>query len=247
MRLPYADVLPPDMGGTEFAMVQNIRANRYGPQATSRGIYYDDKYDLSKLKSVWFGIDRFTKVKPLAHSFLSFAFEPGTHRSNYLVFSVETRREANEMTFSPIRGIFRNYEIIYVISDEQDALSGRSDDRENVIQLYPIRATKEQVRAMFLDMLARANSIREQPEFYHTVTNNCTNNIVYHTKNVLEEPITAWQRGVVFPGYADWLAYRLGIIDTDLSLEEARKKFRIDQRVKKFDGTSDFSEFIRNN
>ena len=98
---------------------------------------------------------------------------------------------------------------------------------------------------MFVGMLQRANAIRQTPEFYHTLTSNCTNNIVYHTNMVLEDPISAWQRGVVFPGYSDWLAYQLGIIDTDLSLEEAREKFRIDQHVKAYDGKGNFSEFIR--
>lgn len=245
-RLPNAVEFPTMFGGkNDVVLVSNIRSNRYGPVVAEGELYYNDSYDLSALKSVWFGVDRFTDLKPLAHSFLSFEFEPGAHRSNYLAFSVETRREKDELAYSPIRGLFRNYEIIYVISDEQDALSGRSDVRENVIQLYPIRATREQARAMFLDMLNRANEIREQPEFYHTLTNNCTNNIVYHTNKVLEKPIRSWERGVVFPGYSDWLAHRRGIIDTELTLEQARKQFRIDLRIKEFDGTSNFSEHIR--
>ena len=138
-----------------------------------------------------------------------------------------------------------SYEVIYVIADEEDVLSVRSDVQEHVVQLYPVRATRQQARAMFVGMLQRANAIRETPEFYHTLTSNCTNNIVYHTNMVLEDPISAWQRGVVFPGYSDWLAYRLGILDTELPLEEARETFRIDQRVKFYDGQGDFSEFIR--
>ena len=243
--LPFANIITPVSDGTPSVVVHNIRANRYGPAATERGLHYDDTYDLSKLESVWLGVDHFTDVKPLAHTFLSFGFEPGNHRTNYLAFSVEARREKDERTYSPIRGMFKNFEIIYVIADEQDAYSGRSDDRENIIRLYPVRATREQLRSMFLDLIERTNSIREQPEFYHTFTNNCTNNIVYHTNKVIEQPISSWERGVVFPGYADWLAYRLGIIDTELALEEARIKFRIDQRVKEYDGTTDFSEFIR--
>ena len=210
-----------------------------------RDRHYDDAYELAKLKRVWFGVDRFTTVEPLAHTFLSFEFEPGSHKTNFLAFSVEARREKNEKTYSPIRGFFNNYEIIYVIADEQDVLSVRSDVRENVVQLYPVRATKDQAIAMLKDMLERTNGIHKSPEFYNTMTNNCTNNIVYHTNKVLDEPISAYQRGVVWPGYSDWLAYQLGIIDTDLPLNEARERFRIDQRVKKWDGKSDFSEFIR--
>ncbi len=234
-----------DLGRSEFVTVNNIRATRYGPVAEGGPSRYNDTYDLAKLKSVWFGVDRFTEVEPLAHTFLSFEFEPGSQRSNFLAFSVETRREKDELMYSPIRGIFNNYEVIYVIADEQDVLSVRSDVQEHVVQLYPVRATQRQARDMFVDMLKRANSIRQSPEFYHTVTSNCTNNIVYHTNKVLDQPISPWQRGVVFPGYSDWLAYRLGIIDTELPLGEAREKFRIDQRVKAYSGQGDFSKFIR--
>ena len=252
--LPFAEFIEPggntipqnDSGvQAEQVVINNIRATRYGPVAAGGTSRYSDTYELSKLKSVWFGVDRFTDVEPLAHTFLSFEFEPGSHRTNFLAFSVETRREKDELMYSPIRGIFNNYEVIYVIADEQDVLSVRSDVQEHVVQLYPVRATRQQAREMFVGMLQRANAIRQTPEFYHTLTSNCTNNIVYHTNMVLEDPISAWQRGVVFPGYSDWLAYQLGIIDTDLSLEEAREKFRIDQRVKAYDGKGNFSEFIR--
>ena len=230
---------------SQQVVINNIRATRYGPNASDSSNRYNDTYDLSKLKSVWFGVDRFTKVEPLAHTFLSFEFEPGSQRTNFLAFSVETRREKSELTYSPVRGIFNNYEMIYVIADEQDVLSVRSDLRSHVVQLYPVRATRQQAREMFVDMLNRANDLRRSPEFYHTLTSNCTNNIVYHTNKVLDQPISAWQRGVVFPGYSDWLAYRLGIIDTELPLDQARENFRIDQRVKAYPGVGDFSKFIR--
>ena len=238
--LPSAEFLD-----SEQVVINNIRATRYGPNAAGDSSRYSETYDLSKLKSVWFGVDRFTEVEPLAHTFLSFEFEPGSQKTNFLAFSVETRREKDELTYSPIRGIFNNYEVIYVIADEQDVLSVRSDVRSHVVQLYPVRATRQQARDMFVDMLQRANGLVKSPEFYHTLTSNCTNNIVYHTNKVLQQPISAWQRGVVFPGYSDWLAYRMGVIDTELPLDEAREKFRIDQRVKDYPGVGDFSEFIR--
>ena len=240
--LPFAQF---DSAKPDLVTVKNIRSTRYGPTAPNRASHYDDTFDLSKLKAVWFGVDRFTSLKPLAHTFLSFEFEPGSHQQNFLAFSVETRREKDELMYSPIRGIFNNYELIYVVADEQDVLSVRSSVRQHVVQLYPVRATQSQIREMFVDMLRRTNGVKELPEFYHTLNSNCTNNIVYHTNKVLDKPISAWQRGVVFPGYSDWLAFQLGIIDTELPLEEAREEFRIDQRVKDYDGKSDFSEFIR--
>ncbi len=236
--LPFAEI------AGDQAIVHGIRAFRYGPTNDQLNVY-DDTYDLNQLETVWFGVDRFTDFQPMAHTFLSFGFAKGDHKSNYLAFSVETRRESSEELYSPLKGIYKNYEIIYVIADEQDVLSVRSDVRQHVVQLYPIKATKKQARELLVDMLQRANGIKQTPEFYHTLSNNCTNNIVYHTNKLLENPISTWQRRVIFPGYSDWLAMELGMIDTDLSLEQAREHFRIDERVKVYDGSMDFSEFIR--
>ncbi len=224
--------------------IKGIRSFRYGP-TTGQLSTYEDQYDLNNLESVWFGVDRFTDLEPMAHTFLSFGFADGSHRANYLSFSVETRREAGEDSYSPLRGIYNNYELIYVIADEQDVLSVRSDVRENVVQLYPVKATSEMAKRLFLDMLQRANGLHESPEFYHTLKNNCTNNIVYHVNKLVDDPISTWQRRVMFPGYSDWLAMELGLLDTELPLDEARVHFRIDQRVKAYDGTVPFSDFIR--
>lgn len=249
-KLPTVEIVsPPGTAPTlESAgeiKIRNIRSLRYGPTAPGHRNYYDDLYDINKLKSVWFGVDRFSELEPLAHTFLSFEFEPGTHKNDFLAFSVETRREQDELSYSPLRGMFNNYELIYVVADEQDVLSVRSNVRKHVVQLYPIRATPAQLRKMFVDILSRLNEIDKRPEFYHTLTNNCTNNIVAHSNKALERPISIWQRDVIFPGYSDWLAHRLGILDTELSLTDAREAFRIDDRVQQYSGTGDFSRFIR--
>ena len=124
-------------------------------------------------------------------------------------------------------------------------LMQRANVLAHPVQLYPMRAEKEQMQAMFLDIIHRINSVAETPEFYHTLRSNCTNNIVAHANHVGPNPINMWQRGVIFPGYSDWLAYRYQLIDTELTLEGAREQFRIDQRTSQWDGQGNFSSFIR--
>ncbi|MEM9941654.1 MAG: DUF4105 domain-containing protein [Planctomycetota bacterium] len=226
-----------------FVTISNIRSNRHNDP--NRVEYFDATIELAKIRAVWFGVDRFTSFQPVAHTFLSFELESGEHPVDFLAFSIETRREKDELNYSPLRGMFNNYETIYVIADEEDVLSVRSNIRENVVQLYPVAASAEQAKIMFVDLLERAKTIERQPEFYNTITNNCTNNIVYHANKCLDEPISFWQRGVVFPGYADWLAYQHGLIATDLDFQDAREEFRVDQRVKEYDGNGNFSDFIR--
>ena len=49
--------------------------------------------------------------------------------------------------------------------------------RERVF-LYNLRITPEERRRLFGGYMDRATALAEQPEFYNTLTNNCTSNIV---------------------------------------------------------------------
>jgi hypothetical protein len=49
----------------------------------------------------------------------------------------------------------------------------------------------------------------------------------------------------IIPGYTDEVAFRIGLIDTDLDLEHARARFLINARARKFINDSLFSFRIR--
>jgi hypothetical protein len=50
---------------------------------------------------------------------------------------------------------------------------------------------------------------------------------------------------ILFPARADRLAYDLGLIETELSFEEARRRFHIHDRARRFADSPDFSTKIR--
>ena len=50
----------------------------------------------------------------------------------------------------------------------------------------------------------------------------------------------------LLPGYADELAFELGLLDTDLSFEETRRRNRINERARRYADSADFSVRIRN-
>ena len=82
------------------------------------------------------------------------------------------------------------------------------------------------MRDIFVSMLHRANDLEANPEFYNTLCNTCTSNIARHVNELRREPVRGELR-VVFSGYSDQLAYELGLIDFEGSIEEAREKFLI--------------------
>ena len=114
---------------------------------------------------------------------------------------------------------------MYVIADERDVITLRSNFRKDDVFLYPIRTTPERRRQMLVEMLQRANRLAEHPEFYNTLTNTCTTNIVRHV-NTISAGRVPWSYKVLLPACSDELAYDLGLIETTLSLGEARRRFR---------------------
>lgn len=93
-------------------------------------------------------------------------------------------------------------------------------------------------------MLERAQSLSEEPEFYHTVFNTCTTSLQEHGNKLLEEQIP-WSKKILLPKSSDEILYDLGLIDTELSLEEAREYYHINERAEAADQSPDFSRLIR--
>jgi hypothetical protein len=202
---------------------------------------YDDRtYDLDKLEAVWFVLTPFYESwRGPAHSFVTFGFAD----SQFVSISVEARREKGE-EYGPIKGIFNRYELMYVIGDERDVIGQRAILQNYPVYLYPIRAPREKIRAMFVDMLHRANQLREKPEFYNTITNNCTSNVVSHVNRVASRPVPGGLK-TMLPGYTDEVALRLGLIAGDFELEQARARFRVNERARRFAADPNFSLRIR--
>jgi len=219
--------------------IRNVRNVRYRSTTDYDVRHMDTQYDLGQLESVWFIVEPFAAWDGAAHTFVSFGFADG----RYLAVSVELRKEVGE-DFSPVRGLFRNYELIYVIADERDVIGLRANHRHDDVYLYPMRADTEAMRAMLQDILESAEDLRHHPRFYNTLTQNCTTTIVDHVNAVIPQTIP-FSYKIIAPGYSDELAHELGLIDTELSLDALRPHFRINEAAAAHADAEDFSLRIR--
>lgn len=201
--------------------------------------YYDKTYDLSKLRTVDFVMIPFNDARYLAHTMLSFGFEGG----DYVGVSVEVRLEKGEGYDAAI-GLFNQFELIYVIADERDLIRVRAEYRDVDVLIYPTKATPEQARRLFVDVLRRANQLKDQPEYYDTLSNNCTTNIVRHINTLAPNRVPHDFR-VLLPGYADNLAYDLGLIDNSRPFAEVRRQARVNDQVLRYRDDPRFSQRIR--
>ncbi|MFA6039335.1 MAG: DUF4105 domain-containing protein [Candidatus Peribacteraceae bacterium] len=236
---PDQAVLPSAEVRGDTVHIRNIRNFTYRT-VTEYDIAYEDKdCRLSDLESLWYVVEPFSHWKGAAHAFLSFGFRGG----GFMGISIEIRKEKGEK-FSSLRGLFRQYELMYVIGDERDLVKLRSNYRKDSVYVYPVRAPREVIRRLFLSMVERANTLREKPEFYNTLTNTCTTNIVRHIHEFSPRRIP-FSFKVLLPAYSDRLAYDLGLIDTDLTFEGARARHRINDAALLYAEHPDFSLKIR--
>lgn len=224
----------------EEVTIYNIRNFVYASTTSYTKNYYDKTFKLDDIKKVWYVVEPFSGIPGSAHTFLSFEFK----NNNFVSISIEIRKQKGE-AYHPIKGLFNQYELMYVIADERDVIKLRSNYRKDLVYLYPINATPDKTRELFVSMLERANDLKENPEFYNTLANTCTTNIVKHVNSITPKKIPFLNKSVFFPESSDRLAYDLGLIDTDLTFEEARKKYFINDRALKYADSPDFSIKIR--
>ena len=71
---------------------------------------------------------------------------------------------------------------------QRDLLPVRPEYRNVDVLLYRTIAKPAQARALFVDCLKRVNKLKDEPEFYDTLRNNCTTNIVRHINHVSPGP-----------------------------------------------------------
>ncbi|MBX3729288.1 MAG: DUF4105 domain-containing protein [Candidatus Sumerlaeia bacterium] len=196
-------------------------------------------YDLSTLVDMEFLVVPFHPWRGVAHTFVSFGFDDGER----LAISVEARRVRGS-AYHPLKGLFRNYELIYVVGDERDLVGLRAFVEGDPVEIYPVRASRPAMRAMLEDMLARADALGRRPEFYNSLTSNCTSNVVRHYERLSGRSLGLDWR-LVFPGFADELAFERGLLDVELPPEEARRRFRVSAQPPEAQTGAEWSRLLR--
>src|SRR5215471_10634464 len=233
--LPYADI------SGDQVTVHNVRNFDYRSETDYTVAYYDKHFDLRQLRSVdlvasyWMG-------PAIAHVFVSFGFAG----NDYLAVSIEVRKSKGN-AYSTLAGLFRQYELIYVVADERDIIRLRTNYRRDPpedVYVYRVRGSPEAGRRFFLQYMEQLNALRTQPEFYNTLTTNCTTNIwVNDHVNPGRVPMS-WK--IVVSGYVPEYLYEQGRLeDRGLPFPELQRRARVNTRAMAADAAADFSRRIR--
>ena len=232
-------ILPSAKISHNLVTIENVRNFRYTSEIDYVPDYYTRTYDLNTIKSVDYVVEPFGDFSGSAHTFLSFGFEG----DQYVAISVEIRKKKGQ-TFSPWRTFFKEYELMYVVADEQDVVKLRTNYRKDTVFMYPTKIDQAHAKQLFLSMIQRVNELHDKPEFYNLITNTCTTNIVRHVNEISEIKVP-YNYKVLRPGHSDKLAYDLGLLDTQLPYTEIREKYRINDKAMKYADDKEFSIKIR--
>ena len=101
----------------------------------------------------------------------------------------------------------------------------------------------EDGRRLFLEYLKKINSLASQPEFYNTLTTNCTGNIWLHSKVNPGSVPYSWK--ILLSGYVPEYLYEQGKLDTSLPFPELQRRSLVNAAAQAADQAADFSRRIR--
>lgn len=222
----------------DHLLVRNFRSFRYAGDRTEER-WVDQEFDLSQLAGCDYIVVPFKQDPRLAHTMVSFRFSNGPH----LAISVEARREHGE-PYSVWRALFRQFELIYVMGDEDDLLGVRATVKNDNVFVFGVGADMEGVKRFLLGLLQEAQRLNEEPAWYDTLRSNCTTNLVKSFEATTGKTV-GWDMRLLFPGGSAELVYDMGLLDSSRSFEDLRQEAKIDERARTCPADASFSDWIR--
>ena len=197
--------------------IQNMRDFEWDGPFSAEPNYITDTFNLEEMQTAETIISHFAEFEGMAHIFLSFGFTDGRH----INISLETRREADEK-FSPLLGLLRQFEIIYVVGTDRDLIGVRTGHRDERVYIYPVIASPEKIQELFVALSEEINDVYANPRFYNTLAHNCTNELTKEVEEIsdLDFPLTY---KTLLPGFFDEVLYSMNLLSTSTPFETLKK------------------------
>ncbi|MFK7738422.1 MAG: DUF4105 domain-containing protein [Pirellulaceae bacterium] len=231
-RLPQLTLVEDPPGRS--LVVKNLRNSEYSGTGKS-----DVRYEVAEFPS-----DQVTAVDALivfwgsqwiCHPMAIFEFENQRH----LCFSIEVRyREGEEYAVLP--SLYRQHELMYVVSTERDAILRRVVYHNTVdCYLYRLQVSPAFAQQLLSEYIAATNRIADHPKWYNVITSNCTTEIFSNRREK-----TPWDWRMLINGQFDRMLYDRGLLASDRPFETLKSQSQINQRALQA-GREDFSRSIR--
>ncbi|MEO5713706.1 MAG: DUF4105 domain-containing protein [Luteolibacter sp.] len=222
----------------DVVTLHNVRNCDYRTETDYTTHWETRTLHLSQLTGIDIGIDYWGSPY-MAHPMISFQFADALP----VVMSIETRKEKGE-SYSAIGGLYRQYELIYLATDERDAFRVRTNYRKGEqIYLYHTSFTADQARARFQEYIDSMNAMKNRPRWYNAITTNCTTAIRSQHDASKRAPFD-WR--MLVNGFMDEMLYERGEFVADgLKFPDLKKRAMINDAAQAADQSADFSKLIR--
>ncbi|NVK13562.1 MAG: DUF4105 domain-containing protein [Rhodobacteraceae bacterium] len=194
-------------------------------------------YDLTKLQSTDLFMSYWAGPQ-MAHMIVSFGFEGGDH----IAWSVEVRRQLGG-GFSPIADLFKSNTLVLIAADERDLVGTRTNARGEDVQLFRIGVSPDTGRNLLLKYVEAANSLAARPQWYNSLTTNCTTVVMDLIRSFADEVPLDWR--VLANGYLPEFAWEQGVLDQSRSVEDLRALGSITPIAQAHGVGPDYSAMIR--
>ena len=229
---------PTDIHIIHAAAAHNVRHCDYRTVSDYTPRWETCTVKLSQITGIDFAISYWGSPY-MAHPIASFQFADAPP----VCFSIETRKEVGEK-YSAIGGFFRQYELIYVVAEENDVLRLRTNVRtEGDVYFYRLNVTPEKARGRFMDYITTLNELHDRPRWYNAATTNCTTSI--RTQRDVSQRVP-WDWRMLVNGKGDEMMFERGAFMTGgLSFPELRAAARINDAAKGAGSDVDYSRCVR--
>jgi hypothetical protein len=218
--------------------VGNVRNFDWNTDGTVRAERWETRqYDLAGLRSAdlvmnyWMG-------PHIAHTQISFGFAGGER----LIWSIEVRTLKGQ-AFDAISGLFRMNELVFIAGDERDLVRRRTHVTREDVRIYRLNLGRDFARRMLLTYAEDANRLAATPEFYNTLTTNCTTVIVRLTRELGIAIPRDWR--FLANGHLPSYLHEQGVLAPGFSVEQLTQAGSISAKALALPDDAVFSDAIR--
>lgn len=236
---PDVAVLPRAEIAGDLVTVRGVRDFEWTGADSATPRRRDQTYDLRKLAGVDLVCSYWDGNQAIAHTMLSFDFGD----RGVLCLSVEVRSTHGQQ-YGALPGMFKSYEIIYVLGEERDLLAVRTTHRKEDVFLFRTALTPAESGLLLREVLRRANELADTPRFYRTIAHNCTTSLVDCIDTVWPGR-AAYTTRILMNGFAPEQAHERGMLRSKLPYVEYKRRSRITDAARTAAGSPDFSRRIR--
>lgn len=208
----------------DILTLQDVREFVWRTEEDFDPIWTNRTYDLGQLQTV----DAFVSYwegPHMAHLVVSFGFAEGPN----LAWSIEVRSK-DDSAFHPVPDFFKTHTVVYIASVEQDVVGLRSNVRGDDIQVFRLDMSPEIARELLEEFVHNATALAQQPEFFHSLTSNCTT-VVFHKMREMGMDMP-WDWRVILNGHFPEYLYDRGLLADHVTPSQLRELGRINARVK---------------